>query len=138
MKGATDYEDQGDLKNPVNQVVAILPGEADLPTVIADLHKAGLESDAIGILSGREDAHKLDAASGREGWLAKLAQIGPEFGDLDAGNMKDYAAALQHNETVIAVAATVGSKRREIADLLKQHGAKFINSYGMFSIEGLG
>ena len=138
MKGATDYEDQRDLKNPVNQVVAILPREADLPTVIADLHKAGFESDAIGILSGREDAHKLDAASGREGWLAKLAQIGPGFGDLDAGNMKDYAAALQHNETVIAVVAALGSKRREIADLLKEHGAKFINSYGMFSIEGLG
>ena len=138
MKGATDYEDQGDLKNPVNQVVGILPREADVPTIVADLHKAGFESDAIGVLSGREDAHKLDAASGREGWLAKLAQIGPEFGDLDAGNMKDYAAALQHNETVIAVVATVGSKRREIADLLKRHGAKFINSYGMFSIEGLG
>ena len=138
MKGATDYEDQGDLKNPVNQVVAILPREADLPTIIADLHKAGFESDAIGILSGREDAHKLDAASGREGWLAKLAQIGPGLGDLDAGNTKDYAAALQHNETVIAVVATLGSKRREIAELLKQHGAKFINSYGMFSIEGLG
>jgi hypothetical protein len=39
---------------------------------------------------------------------------------------------------VIAVAAKLGDKRREIADLLKQHGAKFINSYGMFSIEGLG
>ena len=138
MKGATDYEDQGDLKNPVNQVVAILPREAELPTVIADLHQAGFESDAIGILSGREDAYKLDAASGREGWLAKLAQIGPEFGDLDADNMKDYAAALQHNETVIAVVARAGSKRREIADLLKQHGAKLVNSYGMFSIEGLG
>ncbi|MBV9733743.1 MAG: hypothetical protein JO275_13270 [Verrucomicrobia bacterium] len=138
MKGATDYEDQGDLKNPVNQVVAILPREADLATIIGELHKAGCESDAIGVLSGRKDAHKLDAASGREGWLAKLAQIGPGLGDLDSGNMKDYAEALQHNETVIAVVATLGSKRREIADLLKQHGAKFVNSYGMFSIEGLG
>jgi hypothetical protein len=138
MKGATDYEDQGDLKNPVNQVVAILPSEADLQKVVADLHMAGFASDDIGVLSGREDAHKLDAASGGEGWLAKLTKIGPEFGDLDAGNMKDYAEALRHNETVIAVVATLGSKRREIAELLKQHGAKFINSYGMFSIEGLG
>jgi hypothetical protein len=39
---------------------------------------------------------------------------------------------------VIAVTAMPGSKRREIADLLKQHGAKFINSYGLFTIEGLG
>ena len=138
MKGATDYEDQGDLKNPVNQVVAILPREADLATIIGELHKSGCESDAIGVLSGRQDAHKLDAASGNEGWLAKLAQIGPGFGDLDDGNMKDYAEALRHNEMVIAVVAKLGSKRREIADLLKQHGAKFVNSYGLFSIEGLG
>jgi hypothetical protein len=138
MKGATDYEDQGDLKTPVNQVVAILPQEADVQRVIAELHKAEFASEDIGILSGRKDAHKLDAASGRQGWLTKLARVGPGFGDLDAGNLKDYAEALRNNETVIAVVATLGSKRREIADLLKQHGAKFINSYGMFSIEGLG
>jgi hypothetical protein len=138
MKGATDFEDQGDLKNPLNQVVAILQREADVETVVADLHAAGFSADDIGVLSGRKDAHKLDAASGKQGWLAKLAQIGPEFGDLDVGNMKDYAEALRNNNTVIAVVATHASKRREIADLLKRHGATFINSYGMFSIEGLG
>jgi hypothetical protein len=138
MKGATDYEDQGDLKTPVNQVVAVLPREADVRTIVAELHKAGFASDDIGILSGQKDAHKLDAASGKQGWLAKLAQIGPEFGDLDAGNLKDYAKALRNNETVVAVSATPGSKRRETADLLKQRGAKLINSYGLFSIEGLG
>jgi len=52
--------------------------------------------------------------------------------------MKGYADALRHHETVIAVVATLGSKRCEIADLLKRYGAKLINSYGMFSIEGLG
>ena len=62
MKGATDYEDQGDLKNPVNQVVAILPQELDVERLVADLHKAGFASEDIGILSGGKDAHKLDAA----------------------------------------------------------------------------
>jgi len=76
MKGATDYEDQGDLKNPVNQVVAIVPHEADLQGIVADLHEGGFTSEGIGVLSGREDAHKLDGASGRQGWLTKLARIG--------------------------------------------------------------
>ena len=138
MKGATDYEHRGDLKNPVNQVVAVLPTETDVRKVVAELHKVGFASGDIGVLSGKKDAKKLDAASGRQGWFAKLAQIGPELGDLDAGNLKDYVDALQNNETVIAVAATPGSKRRETADLLKQCGAKFINSYGLFSIEALG
>ena len=40
MKGATDYVDQGDLKNPVNQVIAVLPQEADVERLVTDLHKA--------------------------------------------------------------------------------------------------
>jgi hypothetical protein len=138
MRRATDYEDQGDLKNPINQVVAIVPHEADLQSLVADLNEGGFTSEGIGFSSGREDAHKVDGAPGRQGWLTKLARIGRGFGDLDAGNMKGYAEALRHNETVIAVVATLGSKRRAIADLLKQYGAKLINSYGMFSIEALG
>jgi hypothetical protein len=61
-----------------------------------------------------------------------------DFGDLDAGHLKDYAEALRDGETVIAVTAKLGDKRREIAELLKTHGAKLINWYGLFSIEGLG
>jgi len=138
MQGATDYESEDDLKNPVNQVVAILPGDADVQGIVAALHQIGFSSDSIGVLSGRKDAHKLDAASGKQGWFAKLTHIGPDFGDLDAGHLKDYAEALSTGETVIAVSAKLGDRRREIAELLKSRGAKLINSYGLFSIEGSG
>ena len=138
MKGATDYEDEGSLKNPVNQVVAVLPVDADAGAVIRSLHEAGFSDDSIGVLAGRPDAHKLDSASGKHGWLAKLAQIGPDFGDLDAHYLRNYVKALEENRAVIAVVGEDGNKRREIADLLKRFGAAYINSYGMFSIEGLG
>jgi hypothetical protein len=138
MKGATDYENQDDLKNPVNQVVAILPGDANVGAIVAALHQAGFSSDSIGVLFGRKDASKLDAASGKQGWFAKLTHIGPDFGDLDAGHLKDYAQALRNGETVIAVTEKLGDKRREIAELFKSHGPKLINSYGLFSVEGLG
>jgi hypothetical protein len=72
MKGATDYEDQGDLKNPVNQVVAVLPREAEVERIVAAYIISGFASDDIGVLSGRKDAHKLDAASGKQGWFTKL------------------------------------------------------------------
>ena len=68
MKGAADYEDQGDLKNRVNQVVAVLPRDADV----------------------RRSPLHLEANVARS---------------------RIY---------------------------LKQHGTKFINSYGLFSIRGLG
>jgi hypothetical protein len=138
MKGATDYEDEGSLKNPVNQVVAVLPSDIDLQAVVRSLHEAGFSGDSIGVLAGRRDAHKLDAASGKHGRLAKLAQIGPAFGDLDAHHLRNYLKALEENRIVIAVVGEDGNKRREIADLLKRFGATYINSYGMFSMEGLG
>jgi hypothetical protein len=70
--------------------------------------------------------------------LSKLARIGPDFGDLDAHHLRNYLRALESDRTVIAVVGEDGKKRREIADLLKRFGATYINSYGMFSIEGLG
>jgi len=35
MEGATDYEDQGSLKNPVNQVVAVFAPEIDTEEVVS-------------------------------------------------------------------------------------------------------
>jgi hypothetical protein len=69
--------------------------------------------------------------------LAKLAQTGPGLGDLDAHHLRSYLRVLEENRTVIALVGEDGNKRREIADLLKGYGATYINSYGMFSIEGL-
>jgi hypothetical protein len=138
MRGATDYDDERALKNPVNQVVAALSPETDLQKVISALHDAGFPEDAIGVLRGQKDAHKLDRASGRHGWLARLAKIGPNFGDLDEEYLKGYADALHAGSTVMAVVAEPGSKRREVAALLKRFGASNVNSYGMFTIEALG
>jgi hypothetical protein len=137
MKGATGYENEGSLKNPVNQVVAVLPHDIDAKVIVRALHAAGVSSDSIGLLVGRRDAHKLDAASGKHGWLGKLARVGPDLGDLDAHHLRNYLKALEEDRTVIAVVGEAGNKRREIAGLLKGYGAAYINSYGMFSIEGL-
>ena len=138
MRGATDYDDERALKNPVNQVVAVLSPETGLQKVIAALHAAGFSEESIGVLRGEKDAHKLDPASGRHGWLARLAKIGPNFGDLDEKYMCSYAGALHAGSTVVAVVAEPGDKRREVADLLKRFGASHVNSYGMFTIEALG
>ena len=137
MEDATDYEDEGSLKNPINQVIGVLDPEVDAEELIRSLRDAGFSHDSIGILVGPKDAHKLDDASGKHGWLAKLAQIGPSLGDLDAHHLRNYAKALEMGRTVIAISAEPGSKRREVAGLLKRHGASYINSYGLFSIEAL-
>jgi hypothetical protein len=137
MEGATDYEDERSLKNPVNQVLAVLEPSIDTNAVIQSLNRAGFPEDSIGVLGGRKGADKLAKASGKHGWLTKLAQIGPSFGDLDVHHLRNYAKALEENRTVISVVAETGEKRREIAELLKRYGASYINSYGMFSIEAL-
>ncbi len=103
MEGATDYEDESSLKNPVNQVLAVLDPGVDAKAVIQSLNEAGFPEDSIGVLGGRKDSDKLGKASGKHGWLTKLAQIGPSFGDLDAHHLRNYAKALEENRTVISV-----------------------------------
>ena len=127
MQGVTDYENQGDLTHPANQVVALLPCEADVAEIVIDLHKAGFEADEIGVLHGQHDIHKVDAAPGNERWFTRLKHFGPGFGALDPDHLQQYVIAIQNNETVIAVEATRASKRWEVVDLLKEHGARLIN-----------
>ena len=69
MRGATDYDDERALKNPVNQVVAVLGPETDLQKVISALHAAGFSEDSIGVLRGRKMLTNLiQLLAGTGGW----------------------------------------------------------------------
>ncbi len=137
MNDATNFDDQEALSHPINQVFAIIENRNQSATVVAALHGAGSDPEDIGLLAGREDAGKLDAAIGKEGLLAKLASTGADFGDKDTLYLKRYRKALEENQAVVAVVAKKGKTRDELAEILKLHGCTFINSFGRFIIERL-
>jgi hypothetical protein len=88
MDEARDFEDEESLGHPRNQVYAIIDDAENARRAAKELNSIGIEPANIGLLIGKEDATKLDAATGEHGFLAKAARIGLELGDRDT----DYLA----------------------------------------------
>ncbi len=78
MDEATDFQGQESLGHPGNQVYAVVHVEETARRAAKELNQIGIEPADIGLLLGREDVKKLDAATGEHGFLAKVAD---RFGD---------------------------------------------------------
>jgi hypothetical protein len=79
-----------------------------------ELNNIGVELADIELLIGKEDAAKLDAATGEHGFLAKVARIGLEIGNKDIDYLVYYLAGL-HQPQELCVRRLVGTE--QIAEL---------------------
>ena len=61
---------------------------------LSKLYRSGFSPNDIGLLTGTTDAGKLDAATGKKGFFAKMLTSGVDKGDSDTEYFKQYRRAL--------------------------------------------
>jgi hypothetical protein len=137
MEEASKFDEQESLTVPANQVLAIITDLPEAKELVQILNRNGFSADEIGVLTGIEDAEKLDAAGGKQGFFAKLFTAGVEMGDRDTDYLKQYRRALLNGRSVIGVVAKDDEARDIARKLLKQRGARFITFFGRFVTEVL-
>jgi hypothetical protein len=132
MEQASEFDDQESLIIPTNHLLAIILDPDQATGIVETLNNHGFSPNDIGVLSGMEDAAKLDAACGKKGFFAKLATAGVDLGDRDTDYLKQYRRALLNGRTVIAVAAKDNDARDRARQILRARGARFITFFGRF------
>jgi hypothetical protein len=137
MEKANKFDDQESLSVPANQVLAIIEDLPEAKEIVQILGRNGFSADEVGVLTGIEDAEKLDAAAGKQGFFSKLLTTGVEMGDRDTDYLKQYRRALLNGRTVIGVVAKDDEARNNARKILKQRGARFIIFFGQFVTEVL-
>jgi hypothetical protein len=137
MKKASKFDDKESITVPANQILAIITESGDADDVVRALNENGFSSDEIGILTGTEDAERLDAAAGKQGFLSKLFTAGVEMGDRDTDYLKQYRRALLNGRTVVGVVARDDEARTKARKVLKAGGARFLTYFGQFVTEVL-
>jgi hypothetical protein len=137
MEQASQFDDRESLAIPANQVLAIVRNSAEAREIVQTLNRNGFRSEEIGVLSGTEDAEKLDPAAGKQGFLSKLTTVGVDLGERDTDSIKKYRRALLNGRTVVSVAATNEEARNTARKILKERGARFITYFGQFVTEVL-
>jgi hypothetical protein len=135
MQEASAFEGEQSLSHPEDQVYAIFDDVNKGRAAVTALNRQGIEPEKIGFLVGDQGSAKLDAATGKAGFLSRVAHMGLEMGDRDADYLSQYQKALSEGCAVIAVVVRDRNHKLEIRDLLKAYGARAITYFGQLSTE---
>lgn len=84
-----------------------------------------------------EDAPVFDASGRRRGWRGRLFRI-LEFSWADqAPDYAWYEAAVREGHVVLSIPVGGGQATRDVATIIAENGAHFINRYGWFETQEL-
>lgn len=137
MENARNFEGQGSLGHPQNQVYAVFDESPDAERAASQLNEAGFGPEKVGLLRGSADAGKLADATGERGFWAKLSHFGLDFGDQDNPYMQQYKQELEQGRTVLAVVTESDAEVETARRILAEHHARFLTKYGRWAVEAL-
>jgi hypothetical protein len=118
------------------QLFAVIDDPREGAAALADLQRAGVPQDRLTLLRGEEGAARIDA-SGDRSVGARIRQV---LSFTIADQMPDFAvyeAAVLDGRSVIAVRVADQTETSSAREILRAHGAHFINRYGSWMTEEL-
>ncbi|MFE7779212.1 hypothetical protein ACFU5O_36150 [Streptomyces sp. NPDC057445] len=118
----------------MNRVVAVLPDEARVSNSFADLEHAGIQLDALHVLTGPEGERLLDRRGSDHGWLARLTRF-LQRGAFEGNTLEAHSRALRQGRSVIYVPVQGLAQRRRIVGILRTHGGRNILHFRRWAIE---
>ena len=117
------------------RLLAVLDTDEAARVAIQALTESGIEPARIEIFTGDDGAAAFDSSGGRHGPRARFLRT-LQFTLMD--QMPDFAyyeAAARQGRSVLSVRARNDAEMRKAVDTLREHGAHFINQFGLFTTE---
>jgi hypothetical protein len=125
----------GFMGNARGRLFAVVDEPAKADDVVGALVTAGIDRSRVEVLTGAPAADAFDGTGARHGPLSRLLRT-VQFTLMD--QMPDFAwyeAAARGGRAIIAVRSSNEAETRRAVDVLRAHGAHFINYFGRFSTE---
>ena len=119
---------------PTGWVLGVIDDPADAQKLEAELAAAAIGSDDRMVLTGADGARRLDGLGSNSGFVARMRRA-TQFLAMD--QMPDflmYEVALREGRAVIGIRPS-DSERSAAIEVLRRHGAHFINRFGAWSTE---
>jgi hypothetical protein len=117
------------------RLLAVLDTDAAAEAAVGALEESGIPPDRIEIFKGDDGAAAFDSSGGRHGPGARLLRT-LQFTLMD--QMPDFAyyeAAARGGRSVLSVKVRGEAEMRRAVETIRQHGAHFINHFGLFTTE---
>src|SRR3954451_20421430 len=127
------------VKYHENHVIAIMPTTDDAVSALGTLTQSGFLETEVTLTCGVEIADRIRASSGRSGLIGQVLQVVDQFcgGGEELEARHEYEKALREGKSNVLVLAPTEERKRLAGEILRKHGANFINFFGRLSIEQL-
>jgi hypothetical protein len=124
---------------PEGNVLAIVDTVDELEQLIESLTTGGFLTSEVQVAHGRSAAETLRASSGRRGVAGLAMRLAESIGmPNDETAVKNrYAHALADCHFVVMILTPTEERKALAAKLLREHGGKFVNYLGRYTIEPL-
>ncbi len=122
--------------NLTNRVMAVIDDAAQAQAAVETLERAGVPEHERAALSGTEGARDIDAEGTHSGGV-KHALRALQRLTVEGHHLRRYQAELTKGHLIVDVAVHGREKRDRVVQILRAHGAHFINAYGQWTIEGI-
>jgi hypothetical protein len=131
--GAADF-----ISYPTNRVVGTITDDGAARRAVDALVAAGIAPDAVDVLHGKQDLHRLDPSGEEHGVFARLqrALIHAASGS-EVKHLNYHVDDVRAGKSVIMVLAPEGGARDVAASILHAHGAEFVGFYGRWAYESM-
>ena len=117
-----------------HHLLAVIDDAAGVRDVVHDLSNAGVPAALIARVSDNNGVRQLDATTGYTGRLTRIVRGRPTL-SLEGNQLDCYAMEVEQGHHVLDVAVYGRRVRDRIVAILREHGAHFINAYGVWTIE---
>lgn len=131
--------DQADepLRYPDNTVVGVIESVKQLEDAVTALERGGFLESEIQVVHGQAAAARLSKATGRKGLTGLAMRLVASIGlpDDETAMKNHYAEALENGWFLGTVPAPTKERQQLASKQLHEHGGKFVNFLGRFTIE---
>lgn len=124
------------LRNLTNRVMAVIDDAESAQAAVETLERAGVPERELAALSGAEGAREIDCEGTHSGGV-KHALRALQSLTVEGHHLRRYEAELARGHLVVDVAVHGPQKRDRVIQILRSHGAHFINAYGQWTIESV-
>ena len=124
------------LRNLTNRVIAVIDDPRRTQSAIETLERAGIADRDLATFSGEDGARQIDADGVHSGGVKHVLR-GLQRWTLEGAHLRKYEAELGQGHQVVDVHIYGRDNQHAVAQILRTHGAHFINVYGPWTIEGV-
>ena len=116
-----------------NRVLGVIDDVREAAETVRDLDQAGVPDGAVETLCGGTGVQRIDVR-GDGSRIARLIRA-VESVNPEGEQLRHYKDELEQGHCVIDVPVFNEARRNQAVQILRAHGAHFINAYGQWTIE---